>query len=100
MGKIDLRWDLAGQRDFLFLVAELGPLDTRGAGGLKPQLLLMDLSDPLLQVRQPVQDAGGASGLNQLVEDGSRVVGHPPLRQGVEAGRFGAHFRFVSNNVQ
>ena len=98
--KVDVRGNFARQGYFLFLVAELGALDTRGAGGLKPQLFLVDLRNPLLQVRQPVQDAGGASGLNQLVEDGSRVVGHPPLRQGVEAGRFDAHFRFVSKNVQ
>lgn len=95
-----MRGNFTRQSDFLFLVAELGALDARGAGGLEPQLFLMDLIDPLLKIWQPVQDTGGASGLNQWVKNGCRVVGRPPLGQGVEAGRFGVHFRFVSKNVQ
>ena len=99
-GKIDVRGDLTCQGYFLFLIAELGALDTRSAGSLKAQLLLMDLRNPLLQVRQPIQDTSGASGFHQLIKDGRRFVEHPPLRQGIGAGRFGAHFRFVSIIVQ
>ena len=96
MSQSGRRGNVAGEGLVLLAWGELGALDARCADCLQSQLLLMGLLDPLREVRQAVQDAGGGLGLDQQPGYGRAVVAQPLLGDGVTADAGGGHVQLIS----
>ena len=93
MGESGPCGSVRGEGLFLFTLGELGALDARGADRLQTQLLLVGLFNPLREVWQPVQDAGGGLGFDQQAGDSRAVVAQPPPGDRVAADTGGSHLR-------
>ena len=83
---------------FLLALGELGALDAGSAGSFQPQLFLVDLFDPLRQIRHSIQNAGGSLSLNQQLENGLGVVVYPQRRYCVAADGYGGHLQLISDS--